>query len=135
MMILCRLRILCNRYFNFSGSWNVNYPINIQVGTASCPVLKLIAHEGKLWCNYGNSIKILNPQSLITENIFSINTENNKPISCIVVSRNNVWLSVQHSAVIKCYNSSNFEFVCEVNVAAAVTKMLTSKYKHWTSWK
>ncbi|XP_045481374.1 rho guanine nucleotide exchange factor 17 isoform X2 [Harmonia axyridis] len=112
-------------YEREGGVWNVNSPITIQVGSISSPVLKLIANDGKLWCNYGNFIKILNPRSLVTENTFSITTENNKPISCIVVSGNNVWLSIQHSATIKCYNSSNFEFVCEVNVAAAVTKMLT----------
>ncbi|KAL3290287.1 hypothetical protein HHI36_023632 [Cryptolaemus montrouzieri] len=108
------------------GCWNINSPLTIQVGSISSPVLKLIANEGKLWCNYGNSVKILNTHTLVTENMFSISSENNKPISCIVISGNNVWLSIQNSAVVKCFNTSNFEFICEVNVAAAVTKMLTS---------
>ncbi|KAK9889314.1 hypothetical protein WA026_004594 [Henosepilachna vigintioctopunctata] len=109
-----------------AGAWNINSPITLQVGTISSPVLKLIANEGKLWCNSGHSVKVLNIHTLVTENVFFINSENNKPISCIVVSGNNVWLSVQNSAMVKCYSSKNFEFVCEVNVAAAVTKMLTS---------
>lgn len=90
------------------------------------PVNKMLPNNGKLWCGCNITIKIFNIQSLTVEHTFQINGDQNKPISCMVLSGLGVWLSLQNSAIIKCFHSITYEFLCEVNVAPSVTKMLTS---------
>lgn len=87
----------------------------------------MVSGTGKLWCVCGNTIKILNTQNVFIENSFSVSNDTNKLITCIVLSGNGVWISLQNSGIIKCYHAVTFEMLCEVNVAPAVTKMLTSK--------
>lgn len=91
------------------------------------PASKMIPNTGKLWCGCGNTIKVVNIQTFAIENVFTVNNDLNKPITCIVISGNGVWLSLQNSSVVKCYHAVSFEFLCELNLAPAVTKMLTSK--------
>lgn len=110
-----------------AGGWNINSPISISVGTSTMPISKMLPNGDKLWCGCGNTIKVFNSKTLVTENSFTINNDANKPISSIVVSGNGVWLSLQNSALVKCFHALSFEFLCEINVAPAVTKMLTSK--------
>lgn len=90
------------------------------------PVNKMLPNNGKLWCSCCITIKIFNIQSLTVEHTFQVNGDQNKPISCMVISGLGVWLSLQNSAVIKCFHSVTYEPLCEINVAPSVTKMLTS---------
>lgn len=87
----------------------------------------MLPNAGKLWCSCGSTIKVFNTQTLTTENNFTVNNDSNKPVSCIVLFGNGLWLSLQNSAIVKCFHTQNFEHLCEVNVAPAVTKMLTSE--------
>lgn len=112
-------------YF-LGGNWNIASPLTVSVGTSLMPVNKMLPNNGKLWCGCNITIKIFNIQSLTVEHTFQINGDQNKPISCMVLSGLGVWLSLQNSAVIKCFHSITYEFLCEVNVAPSVTKMLTS---------
>lgn len=88
----------------------------------------MIPDLGKLWCGCGNTIKVFNTETLVIENSLTVNNDANKPITSIVLSGNAVWLSLQNSAIVKCFHTISFELLCEVNVAPAVTKMLTSEY-------
>lgn len=115
------------KYFS-GGGWNINSPLTVCVGSTSMPVSKMLPNAGKLWCGCGNTIKVFNTQTLATENTFSVNNDSNKHITSMVLSGNGVWLSLQNSAIVKCFHASSFEHLCEVNVAPAVTKMLTSTY-------
>lgn len=90
------------------------------------PVSKMLPNAGKLWCGCGSTIKVFNTQTLRTEKYFMVNNDCNKPVSYIILFGNGVWLSLQNSAIVKCFHSLTFEPLCEVNVAPAVTKMLTS---------
>lgn len=92
------------------------------------PVSKMIASIGKLWCGCGNTIKVFNTETLVTENNVTVNNDTNKPITSIILFGNSLWLSLQNSAIIKCFHTTSFELLCEVNIAPAVTKMLTSKF-------
>lgn len=120
--------ILINTTIFVGGMWNINTPVTVQVGTGAMPVSKMLPNGDKLWCGTGNTIKIFNIHTLETEHSFVVNNESNKPITCIVLSGNGVWISLQNSAIIKCFHVLNFECLCEVNVAPAVTKMLTSNH-------
>lgn len=101
--------------------------MTVSVGSSTMPVSKMLPNNEKLWCGCGNVIKVFNTNSLVTENSFVVNNDSNKHITSIVLYGNGVWLSLQNSAIVKCYHASSFENLCEVNVASAVTKMLTSK--------
>ncbi|XP_063914840.1 rho guanine nucleotide exchange factor 17-like isoform X2 [Zophobas morio] len=109
-----------------SGGWNVNSPTTVTVASTSIPISKMLSNSGKLWCGCGSTIKVFNTQTLATENNFIVNNDSNKPVSCIVLSGNGLWLSLQNSAIVKCFHTLNLDHLCEVNVAPAVTKMLTS---------
>ncbi|XP_017768074.1 PREDICTED: rho guanine nucleotide exchange factor 17 isoform X2 [Nicrophorus vespilloides] len=108
------------------GSWNVNMPVMVTVGSSTMPVTRLLPNNGKLWCACGNVIKVVCDTTLEPNRQFTVNNDANKPITCMVLSGNGVWLSLQNSAIIKCYHATSMEFLSEVNVASAVTKMLTS---------
>lgn len=110
-----------------AGTWNIENPSSYTIGSLSTPVSKMVPGSGKLWCACGNTIKIINTQSVNIENSFSVSNDGNKLITCIVLSGNSAWISLQNSGIIKCYHTLTFELLCEVNVAPAVTKMLTSK--------
>jgi hypothetical protein len=113
-------------FFFLAGGWNVSSPTTVTVGSTCMPVSKMLPNAGKLWCGCGNTIKVFNTQTLVTENNFTVNNDSNKPVSCMVLFGNGLWLSLQNSAIVKCFHTLNFELLCEVNVAPAVTKMLTS---------
>ncbi|KAK4872091.1 hypothetical protein RN001_016215 [Aquatica leii] len=109
-----------------SGNWNTNSPTTVSIGSSTMPVSKMLPSAGKLWCGCGNTVKVLNTETLVTENSVTVNNDANKPITCIMLSGNGLWLSLQTSAIIKCFHTISFELLCEVNIAPAVTKMLTS---------
>ncbi|XP_076261494.1 rho guanine nucleotide exchange factor 17-like isoform X3 [Rhynchophorus ferrugineus] len=114
------------------GGWCTNNPKQIIVANSSCPVSKMVVCNSKILCASGNTVFIFNPQTFEKETSFIVpgNEPNrppqNPPISCMFVSGNALWLSLQNSAIIKCYNTVTFEMVCETSVAPAVQKMLTS---------
>ncbi|KAF5303219.1 hypothetical protein FQR65_LT08299 [Abscondita terminalis] len=109
-----------------SGNWNTNSPTTVAVGSSSMPVSKMLPSAGKLWCSCGNTVKVLNTETLVTDNCVTVNNDAHKPITCIMLSGNGLWLALQTSAIIKCFHATSFELLCEVNIAPAVTKMLTS---------
>ncbi|XP_056646347.1 rho guanine nucleotide exchange factor 17 [Diorhabda sublineata] len=109
-----------------AGIWNTTSSTTCTVGSLSAPITKMVPSNGKLWCGCGSSIKIFDVQSLTVENSFTVNNDNNKSITSIVLNGYGVWLSLQNSAILKCYHVVTFELLCEINVAPSVTKMLTS---------
>lgn len=111
-----------------AGLWNIETPSIYTIGSLSTPVSKMVPGTGKLWCVCGNTIKILNTENVIIENSFNVSNDSNKVITCIVLSGYGVWVSLQNSGIVKCYHTVTFELLCEINVAPAVTKMLTSEY-------
>lgn len=44
----------------------------------------------------------------------------------MVTGNSGVWISLQNSAVLKCYHANTYECVLEVNIAPSVTKMLAA---------
>ncbi|XP_060537321.1 rho guanine nucleotide exchange factor 17-like isoform X2 [Cylas formicarius] len=108
------------------GGWNTNSPQTMSLGTISTPISKMVVFNSKIYCAFGNTVLVFNPQTLEKENSFAVSNEPSKSISCLLVSGNALWVSLQNAAIIKCYHAISFEFLCETNVAPAVTKMLTS---------
>ncbi|CAG9816492.1 unnamed protein product, partial [Phaedon cochleariae] len=106
-----------------AGGWNISTPTTCTVGSATSPVTKLVPSMGSLWCACGSNVKKFNTDTLTADNCFSVN---DKVITGMVICGNGVWLSLQNSAVVRCYHTVTFDLVCEVNVAPSVTKMLTS---------
>ncbi|KAK3925866.1 Rho guanine nucleotide exchange factor 17, partial [Frankliniella fusca] len=107
------------------GGWNTTEPYTVTVGSAACPVTRMVPVSGRLWCSCQHTIKILNTYSLQVEQTV-VAADSNRAVTYFVVSGLAVWLSVQNSAVLKLYHASTFEHLGDVNVAPAVTKMLAS---------
>lgn len=114
--------------FALGGTWDTSQPTSVAVGSSTTPVTRMLPTGSKLWCACGNTVKILNVQTLVLENSFVVNNDSSKTINAMVFSGHGIWLSLQNSAIVKCIHSISYEFLCDVNVAPAVTKMLTCKY-------
>ncbi|XP_069677397.1 rho guanine nucleotide exchange factor 17 isoform X2 [Periplaneta americana] len=109
-----------------TGGWNTTDPYTVSVGTAAMPVTRMLPIAGKLWCGCHNAIKILNTASLEVEHSFQVNSDSGRAVTCMALSGLGVWISLQNSAVIRLFHATSYEFLCDVNVAPAVTKMLAS---------
>ena len=135
-----------------AGGWNTADPYTVAVGSAACPVTRMVPIAGRLWCSCQHTIKVLNTNTLQVEvrglafaglpsprttlslmvvlvlhQQTVVAADSNRSVTSFVVSGLAVWLSVQNSAVLKLYPAATFEHLGEVNVAPAVTKMLASK--------
>ncbi|XP_058793844.1 uncharacterized protein LOC131665757 isoform X2 [Phymastichus coffea] len=109
------------------GGWNTSDPTTLSVGTVASPVTKMLPVSGKLWCASHNSVKILNPYSLVIEHTFGVSSDNNRPISCMASSGGfGVWISLYNSAILKLFHAGSFECLADVNIAPAVTNMLAN---------
>lgn len=95
-----------NRYFSFilDGCWNTTTPHTLLLGSATNPISKLLNVNGKLWCSVQGTIKVMNSATLQVENQMQISPDI-KPITNMAVYNNQVWISVQNSASIKCFHS------------------------------
>lgn len=58
---------------------------------------------------------------------FVVSGESNRSITSIAVSGLSVWISLHNSSTIRLFHGTTYEWLGEVNVAPAVTKMLASK--------
>lgn len=110
-------------YLRDSSGWNTTSPHCLPIGSVTSPVNRLLNVQGKLWCSIQGIIKVLDTKTLQVENQIQISSDS-KPITNMAVSANNVWISIQNSAHIKCFHSNSYEQIFEVNLAPSVNKML-----------
>ncbi|KAH6936785.1 hypothetical protein HPB50_021589 [Hyalomma asiaticum] len=108
------------------GGWNTSDPQKVQVGSSVAPVLRMLAVAGKLWCGCQNYIKVLSTASLEVEHSFQVSSDSSRAVLCMVTSGLGVWLAIQHSAVIRLFHATTYECLQDVNIAPAVTKMLSA---------
>lgn len=92
-------------------------PLSISLGSITSPVTKLITIQGKLWCALQGIIKVLNIETLQTENQIQISSDS-KPITNMVIANNCVWMAVQNSAIIKCFHSIRLVLLINFKMAA-----------------
>ncbi|XP_076391825.1 rho guanine nucleotide exchange factor 17 isoform X6 [Megachile rotundata] len=109
------------------GGWNTPDPTTVSIGTAASPVTKMLPVSGKLWCGCHNSVKILNTHTLDIEHTFAVSNDTSLSVSCMASSGGlGVWISLHNSAVLRLFHSGSYECLTDINIAPAVTKMLTS---------
>ncbi|XP_029040414.2 rho guanine nucleotide exchange factor osg-1 isoform X2 [Osmia bicornis bicornis] len=109
------------------GGWNTPDPTTVSIGTAASPVTKMLPVSGKLWCSCHNSVKILNTHSLDIEHTFAVSNDTSLSVSCMASSGGlGVWISLHNSAVLRLFHSGSYECLTDINIAPAVTKMLTT---------
>lgn len=53
--------------FSSDGQWDTEHPYTRTLGSATCPISKMHAVAGKLWCGSQNNICIVNPLTLKIE--------------------------------------------------------------------
>ncbi|XP_075227157.1 rho guanine nucleotide exchange factor 17 isoform X2 [Lycorma delicatula] len=118
---------------DLSGGWNTADPQMVTVGTVSTPVTRMLPINDKLWCSCHSTVKVLNTANLNIENSFSacsncggVGGEGVRSISCLAAAGLGVWISLQNSATLRLFHANTYDCLAEVNVASAVTKMLTS---------
>ncbi|XP_043786511.1 rho guanine nucleotide exchange factor 17 isoform X4 [Apis laboriosa] len=109
------------------GGWNTPDPTSVSVGTVASPVTKMLPVSAKLWCGCHNSVKILNTHTLDIEHTFAVSNDTSLSVSCMASSGGlGVWISLHNSAVLRLFHSGSYECLTDINIAPAVTKMLTS---------
>ncbi|XP_076669099.1 uncharacterized protein LOC143369261 isoform X3 [Andrena cerasifolii] len=109
------------------GGWNTPDPTTVSVGTVASPITKMLPVSGKLWCGCHNTVKIFNTHTLDIEHAFAVSNDTSLSVSCMASSGGlGVWISLHNSAVLRLFHSSTYECLTDINIAPAVTKMLTS---------
>ncbi|XP_026667054.1 rho guanine nucleotide exchange factor 17 isoform X4 [Ceratina calcarata] len=109
------------------GGWNTPVSTTVSVGTVATPVTKMLPVSGKIWCGCHNSVKILNTQVLDIEHSFAVSEDTSLTVSCMASSGGlGVWISLHISAVLRLFHSASYECLTDINIAPAVTKMLTT---------
>ncbi|KAL1493208.1 hypothetical protein ABEB36_011305 [Hypothenemus hampei] len=116
------------------GAWNTSNPRPIIIGNSNSPISKMIVWNSKIICACVNTVALFDPQNFEKETIITINIDFTKDpeshhICSLLVAGNSIWLCMQNSAVIKCYNAMTYELICETSIAPAVQRML-SCYDH-----
>lgn len=111
---------------NELGTWNTCDPFVLDLSNSS--VLQLLPVSGKIWCAVQRYVKILNPLTLEVELSFHVSLDVTRVIHNMVVSGFGVWISTLASPVIRLYHATTYECLLDVNVAPAVSKVLSSKF-------
>jgi len=104
----------------------------VTIGSAMTPVTKMLCVGTQIWCACGSQIKVYGDNAGMLELVQSVQVTidgNQMPraITSMVTTDEFVWMAVQGSSIIKCYNFTTFECVFETNVAPEVSKILAGK--------
>ena len=110
-----------------SGAWMMSEPTIFEL--AASPILKLLPMNHKLWCAVQNHIKIFNSRSCEIEISFHVSLDSSRVIHTIVSCGLGVWVSTQSSPIIRLYHAVTYECLLDVNVAPAVSKILSGRIK------
>ncbi|XP_076280703.1 rho guanine nucleotide exchange factor 17 isoform X2 [Lasioglossum baleicum] len=109
------------------GGWDTPDPTTVTVGTKATPITRMLSVSGKLWCGCRNTVKILHTHTYDVEHSFAVSNDTSTPVSCMASSGGlGVWISLHNSAVLRLFHSTTYECLTDINIAPAVTKMLTS---------
>ncbi|CAE1228221.1 ARHGEF17 [Acanthosepion pharaonis] len=111
---------------DLDGQWDTEHPYTRTLGSATCPISKMHAVAGKLWCGSQNNICIVNPLTLKIEHQFVVNPDVSRCVQCIVSSGQGVWVAPQQSSKVNLYHATTYEFLHEINITPAVTQKLQS---------
>jgi hypothetical protein len=111
-----------------TGSWLTSDPHMIDL--SSSPVLKLLAIGSTLWCASQNKINIFDTSKMEVVLSFHVSVDVSRVIQCMVSSGLGVWVSTQSSPIIRLYHASTYECLLDINVAPAVSKILSSEFCH-----
>ncbi|XP_037087920.1 rho guanine nucleotide exchange factor 17-like [Pollicipes pollicipes] len=105
------------------SNWDMQCPEVIQV--SSSPVNRLVVVAGKLWACSQNRIRIIDPATNVIEKTVVVNSDSQATIQSLVPSGLGVWLSFHNLGTVRLFHTMTFEMICEVDVTAAVTRMLS----------
>lgn len=92
--------------------------------------------NNKILCACVNCIAILNPYTyekdvIITNTIDLTKDPENHQICSMVLHGSGLWMSMQNSAILKCFNLATYELIYETSIAPAVQRMLSCMSHHY----
>uniref|UniRef100_A0A8C4X171 Rho guanine nucleotide exchange factor 17 n=1 Tax=Eptatretus burgeri TaxID=7764 RepID=A0A8C4X171_EPTBU len=102
--------------------WTVERTVSI--GSPGCPITKLTAVAGRLWCSCQGKVLVIDPVLLHIEHTLDLAGDGSRGVACLVSAGLVVWLALQGSATLRLYHAHSFECLMEVDVAPPVHKML-----------
>uniref|UniRef100_UPI00358DE3C6 rho guanine nucleotide exchange factor 17 isoform X2 n=1 Tax=Myxine glutinosa TaxID=7769 RepID=UPI00358DE3C6 len=97
---------------------------SVSVGSPGCPVTKLTAVAGRLWCSCQGKVLVIDPVLLHIEHTLDLAGDGSRGVACLVSAGLVVWVALQGSATLRLYHAHSFECLTEVDVAPPVHKML-----------
>ncbi|XP_067134437.1 rho guanine nucleotide exchange factor 17 isoform X1 [Centruroides vittatus] len=107
-----------------SGIWNFDQTQKIQIGNGSSSVTYMLGVNGKLWCGCQNFIKVLNTDTHKVEYSIQVGQDSTKSVISMVLSGLGVWIALKCSPVIFLYHVTTYEYLTDISVVPAVSKML-----------
>ncbi|XP_078719478.1 uncharacterized protein LOC144936281 [Lampetra fluviatilis] len=84
----------------------------------------MLAVSGRLWCGCQSSIVVLHPDSLLVEASFVVDGEGGRGVACMASEGSGVWVALTASTQVRLYHPATYECLAEVDVTAAVSRML-----------
>nr|XP_032811537.1 rho guanine nucleotide exchange factor 17-like [Petromyzon marinus] len=84
----------------------------------------MLAVCGRLWCGCQNNIVVLHPDSLLVEASFVVDGEGGRGVACMASEGSGVWVALTASTQVRLYHPATYECLAEVDVTAAVSRML-----------
>ncbi|XP_046648556.1 uncharacterized protein LOC124338515 isoform X2 [Daphnia pulicaria] len=108
-----------------NGTWSINEPQCVAVGSIIGPVTRMLPVSSGLWCASQNTIKILNTSTLTIEDQFAVSSDSQRSVLSLASNGLGVWVAMQGSAVVRLFHAFTHECICDVNLAPAVNKMLS----------
>lgn len=101
----------------------------VTIGSAVNPITKMLCVHSHIWCAGGSQIKVYGENDGMLELIQTVQVviEGNqipRSVTIMVASDHQVWIALHSSSIIKCYSSTTYESLMEINVAPDVTKIL-----------
>ncbi|XP_061408611.1 rho guanine nucleotide exchange factor 17-like [Lethenteron reissneri] len=104
--------------------WAVGEARVLPLSTAAAPVCRMLAVSGRLWCGCQSSIVVLHPDSLLVEASFVVDGEGGRGVACMASEGSGVWVALTASTQVRLYHPATYECLAEVDVTAAVSRML-----------
>uniref|UniRef100_H0ZTD0 Rho guanine nucleotide exchange factor 17 n=1 Tax=Taeniopygia guttata TaxID=59729 RepID=H0ZTD0_TAEGU len=104
--------------------WDPQNSKSLSLGSPGCPITKMVAVAGKLWCGCQNRVMVLNTTTLAQEHTLQVGQDGGRSVTCMVSAGSGVWVALQGSAQVRLYHATTYEQLAEADITPPVHKML-----------
>uniref|UniRef100_A0A914D9M4 JNK-interacting protein 3 n=1 Tax=Acrobeloides nanus TaxID=290746 RepID=A0A914D9M4_9BILA len=106
------------------GNWADNGYHILFLGKGSSAISYLTIVSGRIWAAYRNCVVIIEPKTLMIENVFVAHPRRDSQIRHMIWIGDGVWISVRLDSTLRLYHAHNYQHLQDVDIEPYITKML-----------